>query len=175
MLVVNSEVHAHSFGNKLLHAVIPDKRFALFYRYLIRERHDDSARKLGVPLFLDSLGGVPERLPVLVFSRRIGRQKNLSAHDLRGFVAVVFRLAVILAEQLFAALVSGSGNGRLAFTSLANGYCKVRAGQDHHLLSAFRGQKNSRALRSTATVFFKLGVGNGLPQQGVQRDKPAKG
>lgn len=74
MLVMNSKVHAHFFGNKLLHAVIPDKRFALFYWYLVRERHDDSARKLGVPLLLNSLGGVPECLPVLIFAGSVGRQ-----------------------------------------------------------------------------------------------------
>ena len=73
MLVVNSEVHAHSFGNKLLHAVISDKRFALFYRYFIRRRHDDSSGKLGVPLLLNSLGGVPEGLPVLIFAGSVRR------------------------------------------------------------------------------------------------------
>ena len=116
--VVNRKVRDHAAGDKLLPAVIADQGFIFVFGQFYWQRHDDSPRKLGVPLSFDLLGGIPQCLTVCVFRRSIGWKENAFCQDLAGFIAVVFCLQVVLAEKLFAALIGGSGNGGLPFASL---------------------------------------------------------
>jgi len=71
-------------------------------------------------LLFDLLGGIPERLPVAVFSWCVVRQKYLRAHDLRRFVAIVFCSLVVFAEQAFASLIGSTGHGGLPFAPLSD-------------------------------------------------------
>lgn len=73
------------------------------------------------------LYGVPQRLPICVFRWGVRWKENAFCQDFTGFIAVVFCLQVVLAEKLFAALIGGSGNSRLPFASLPDGYRKMRA------------------------------------------------
>lgn len=57
--VVNGKVHDHTAGNKLFPAVVADKGFIFIFRDFIRQRHDDAAGKLGVPLPFGLLHGIP--------------------------------------------------------------------------------------------------------------------
>ena len=57
--VMDGKIHAHSFGNKLLIAEIPDKGGVLVGRYLSGNGKHPPPCKLGVPLLLNSFGGVP--------------------------------------------------------------------------------------------------------------------
>lgn len=120
--VVDGKIRDHATGDELLPAVIADQRFQFFFWDFIRQCHDDAAGKLGVPLVLCFLNGIPKRLPICVFQQSIGWKENAFCQDLTGFIAVVFCLQVVLAEKLFAALVGGSGNGGLPFASLPDRY-----------------------------------------------------
>ena len=57
--VMDGKIHAHSFGNKLLIAEIPDKGGVLVGRYLSGDGKHPPPCKLGVPLFFHRFGGVP--------------------------------------------------------------------------------------------------------------------
>lgn len=88
--VVNRKVRDHAAGDKLLPAVIADQGFIFVFGQFYWQRHDDSPRKLGVPLSFDLLGGIPQCLTVCVFRRSIGWKENAFCQDLAGFIAVVF-------------------------------------------------------------------------------------
>ncbi len=103
----------------------------LLFRHLHRERQHDAPGKLGVPLVLHGFHGVPEGRPVCISGRRIGRQHDLSVDKL--FLLVVeFRFLVVLAEQPFAALVSGPGNSGLTLAALDDGNFEMRTWNRHH-------------------------------------------
>jgi len=57
--VMDGKIHAHSFGNKLLIAEIPDKGGVLVGRYLSGDGKHPPPCKLGIPLLLHRFGGVP--------------------------------------------------------------------------------------------------------------------
>ena len=89
--------------------------------------------KLGVPLVLHGFYGVPEVLPVCKSGRRMGRQHDLGVDKL--FLLVVeFRFLVVLAEQPFAALISGPGNSGLPLAALDDGDFEMRTRNRHCLL-----------------------------------------
>ena len=61
----------------------------------------------------------------------MGRQHDFGVNKL--FLLVVkFRFLVVLAEQPFAALVSGSGNSRLPLAAFDDGNFEVRTRHRHH-------------------------------------------
>jgi len=66
-------------------------------------------------------------LPVGIFPGSVGRQQDAFRQNFAGFVTVILGFLVVFAEQLFAALVCSSGNGRLAFAALPVGDLKMGA------------------------------------------------
>ena len=130
-LVVDGKVGNHPFGNKLLLTKLFYHGQILLLRHLHRERQHDAPGKLGVPLVLHSFYGVPEGRPVCISGRRIGWQHDLSVDKL--FLLVVeFCSLVVLAEQPFAALVSGPGNSGLPLAALDDGNFEMRTRNRHH-------------------------------------------
>ena len=130
-LVVDGKVGNHPFGNKLLLTKLFYHGQILLLRHLHRERQHDAPGKLGVPLVLHSFYGVPEGRPVCISGRRMGRQHDLGVDKL--FLLVVeFRFLVVLAEQPFAALVSGPGNSGLPLAALDDGDFEMRTRNRHH-------------------------------------------
>ena len=130
-LVVDGKVGNHPFGNKLLLTKLFYHGQILLLRHLHRERQHDAPGKLGVPLVLHSFYGVPEGRPVCISGRRIGRQHDLGVDKL--FLLVVeFCFLVVLAEQPFAALVSGPGNSGLPLAALDDGDFEMRTRNRHH-------------------------------------------
>ena len=135
-LVVDGKIGNHALGNKLLVAKFFEHGKILFLRHLYRERQHDAPGKLGVPLVLHGFYDVPEGCPVCKSGQRMGWQHDLGVDKL--FLLVVeFRFLVVLAEQLFAALVSGPGNSRLSLASLDDGNFEMRTRNKHHFLMAF--------------------------------------
>ena len=135
-LVVDGKIGNHALGYELLLTKIFKHGKILFFRHLHRECQHDAAGKLGVPLVLHSFYGVPERCPVCISGRRMGWQHDLGVDKL--FLLVVeFRFLVVLAEQPFAALVSGSGNSGLPLAALNDGNFEMRTRNKHHFLMAF--------------------------------------
>ena len=135
-LVVDGKVSNHPFGNKLLLTKFPNHFQILFFRHLHRERQHDAPGKLGVPLVLYGFYGVPERCPVCISGRRMGRQHDLGV-DKFFLLIVEFRFLVVLAEQPFAALISGPGNSGLPLAALNDGDFEMRTRNRHHLLMTF--------------------------------------
>ena len=103
----------------------------LFFRHLHRERQHNAPGKLGVPLVLHGFHGVPEDLPVCKSGRRMGRQHDLGM-DKFFLLVVEFRFLVVLAEQPFAALISGPGNSGLPLAALDDGDFEMRTRNRHH-------------------------------------------
>ena len=131
-LVVDGKVSDHPFGNKLLLTEFLYHGEILLLRHLYRKCQHDAPGKLGVPLVLHGFHGVPENLPVCISGRRMGRQHDLGVDKL--FLLVVeFRFLVVLAEQPFAALVSGPGNSGLPLAALDDGNFEMRTRNRHHL------------------------------------------
>ena len=110
--VMDGKIHAHSFGNKLLVAELPDKGGVLVGRYLSGNGKHPPPCKLGVPLLLNSFGRVPEGIAVCVLFRGICWEQDFIVDD-STFFRVVLYFLVIFTEQLFAALVSSGGNSGL--------------------------------------------------------------
>ena len=103
----------------------------LLLRHLHRERQHDAPGKLGVPLVLHGFHGVPKGCPVCISGRRMGRQHDLGVDKL--FLLVVeFCFLVVLAEQPFAALISGPGNSGLPLAALDDGDFEMRTRNRHH-------------------------------------------
>ena len=135
-LVVDGKIGNHALGNKLLLTKLFYHGQILLLRHLHRERQHDAPGKLGVPLVLHGFYDVPEGCPVCKSGQRMGWQHDLGVDKL--FLLVVeFRFLVVLAEQLFAALVSGPGNSRLSLASLDDGNFEMRTRNKHHFLMAF--------------------------------------
>ena len=131
-LVVNGKVGDHTLGNKLLLTKFFYHGEILFFRNLHWKCQHDAPGKLGVPLVLHGFHGVPEGCPVCKSGRRMGRQHDLGVDKL--FLLVVeFCFLVVLAEQPFAALVSGPGNSRLSLAALDDGDFEMRTRNRHHL------------------------------------------
>ena len=130
-LVVDGEVGYHAFGNELLIAKFFEHGKILVFRNFSRKCQHDAPGKLGVPLILHGFHGVPKVLPVCISGWRMGRQHDFGVNKL--FLLVVkFRFLVVLAEQPFAALVSGSGNSRLPLAAFDDGNFEVRTRHRHH-------------------------------------------
>ena len=130
-LVVDGKVSNHPFGNKLLLTKFPNHFQILFFRHLHRERQHDAPGKLGVPLVLYGFYGVPERCPVCISGRRMGRQHDLGV-DKFFLLVVEFRFLAVLAEQPFATLISGPGNSGLPLAALNDGNFEMRTRNRHH-------------------------------------------
>ena len=130
-LVVDGKVGYHAFGNKLLLTKFLYHGEILFLRHLHRERQHDAPCKLGVPLVLHGFYGVPEGCPVCKSGRCMGRQHDLGV-DKFFLLVVEFRFLVVLAEQPFAALVSGPGNSGLPLAALDDGDFEMRTRNRHH-------------------------------------------
>ena len=109
-LVMDGEVGNHAFGNEKLPAVVPDKVGVLLRGKFPRNGKHESPGKLGVPLFLDGFGGVPQGISVCVLWRGMGRQHDFSVDDF-AFMGIVFLLLVVFGKQPFPALVGGRRNG----------------------------------------------------------------
>ena len=131
-LVVDGKIGYHAFGNELLIAKFFEHGKILLFRNFHWERQHDAAGKLRVPLILHGFHGVPEGCTVCKSGRRMGRQHNLGVDKLFLFV-VEFCSLVVLAEQPFAALVSGPGNSGLPLAALDDGNFEMRTRNRHHL------------------------------------------
>ena len=130
-LVVDGKIGNHALGNKLLVAKFFEHGKILFLRHLYRERQHDAPGKLGVPLVLYGFHGVPKRCPVCISRRCMGWQHDFSV-DKFFLLVVEFRFLVVLAEQPFAALVSGPGNSGLPLAALDDGNFEMRTRNRHH-------------------------------------------
>ena len=132
-LVVDGKTRLSTFGNKLLVAKFFEHGKILFLRHLHRKRQHDAPGKLRVPLIFNGFYCVPERCPVCISGRRMGRQHDFGMDEF--FLLVVeFRFLVVLAEQSLAALVSGSGHSRLPLAAFYDGDFEVRTRNRNHLL-----------------------------------------
>ena len=109
-LVMDGEVGNHAFGNEKLPAVVPDKVGVLFRGKFPRYGKHKPPGKLGVPLFLNRFGGVPQGIPVCVLRRGVGRQHDFGVDDF-AFMGIVFLFLVVFGKQPFPALVGGRRNG----------------------------------------------------------------
>ena len=132
-LVVNGKISNHPFGNKLLLTKFFYHRKILFLRHLHRKRQHDAPGKLRVPLIFNGFYCVPERYPVCISGRRMGRQHDFGMDEF--FLLVVeFRFLVVLAEQPFAALVGCTGNNGLPLAAFYDGDFEMRTRNRNHLL-----------------------------------------
>jgi len=125
-LVMDGKVGNHAFGNEKLPAVVPDKVGLLRRGNIPRYGKHQSPGKLGVPLFLDGFGGVPQGIAVRVLRRGMGRQHDFGVDDF-AFMGIVFLLLVVFGKQPFPALVGGGSDSRLALAALDDFQVKVRA------------------------------------------------
>ncbi len=126
--VMDRVVRDHTAGDKLIPAVVADKGLIFGFRNFIRQRHDDAAGKLGVPLSLGFLNCIPKDLPVCVFRWGVWREKDALCQNLSRLVLIILRLVVVFGEELFAALIRSSGDGRLPFAPLPDRNGKMRTG-----------------------------------------------
>ena len=132
-LVVDGKIGYHTFGNKLLVAKFFEHGKILFLRHLHRKRQHDAPGKLRVPLIFNGFYCVPERCPVCISGRRMGRQHDFGMDEF--FLLVVeFRFLVVLAEQPFAALVGCTGNNGLPLAAFYDGDFEMRTRNRNHLL-----------------------------------------
>ena len=130
--VVDGKVSNHTLGNKLLLTEFLYHGEILFFRHLHRKRQHDAPGKLGVPLVLHGFHGVPKCCPVCISGWRMGRQHDLGM-DKFFLLVLEFRFLVVLAEQPFAALVSGPGNSGLPLAALDDSNFEMRTRNRHHL------------------------------------------
>ena len=142
-LVMDGKVGNHTFGNKKLPAVVPDKVGVLLWGNIPRYGKHDSPGKLGVPLFLDGFGGVPQGIAVCVLRRGVGRQHDFGVDDF-AFMGIVFLLLVVFGKQPLPALVGGGSDGRLALAALDDFYIMVWAWQVVSSFLPVSGQRKSR-------------------------------
>ena len=96
-LVVDGKIGNHSIGNKLLLTKSLYHGEILLLRDFHWESQHDASGKLGVPLVLHGFYGVPERCPVCISGRRMGRQHDLGV-DKFFLLVVEFRFLVVLTE-----------------------------------------------------------------------------
>ena len=130
-LVVDGKVGNHALGNELLIAKFFEHGKMLVFWNFSRKRQHDAPGKLGVPLILHGFHGIPERGTVCISGRRIRWQHDFSMDEF--FLLVVeFHFLVVLAEQSFAALVSGPGNSGLSLAALDDGNFEMRTRNRHH-------------------------------------------
>ena len=129
----------------------------LFFRNLHRKCQHDAPGKLGVPLVLHGFHGVPEGCPVCKSGRRMGRQHDLGVDKL--FLLVVeFRFLVVLAEQPFAALVSGPGNSGLPLAALNDGNFEMRTRNRHHPQTKRPSSKIALDERSDSKLYHSVHI-----------------
>src|SRR5699024_8603107 len=84
-------------------------KFSLMGKFPRNGKHEPPG-KLGVPLFLDGFGGVPQGIAVCVLRRGVGRQHDFGVNDF-AFMGIVFLFLVVFGKQPFPALVGGRRNG----------------------------------------------------------------
>ena len=136
-LVVDGKVSDHPFRNKLLLTKSLYHGEILLLRHLHRKRQHDAPGKLRVPLIFNGFYCVPERCPVCISGRRMGRQHDFGMDEF--FLLVVeFRFLVVLAEQPFAALVGCTGNNGLPLAAFYDGDFEMRTRNRNHLLVSIR-------------------------------------
>ena len=161
-LVVDGKVGDHSFGNKLFLTKFFYHGKVLLFRDFHRERQHDAPGKLGVPLVLHGFHGVPEGRPVCISGRRMGRQHDLSV-DKFFLLVVEFRFLVVLAEQPFAALVSGPGNSGLSLAAFDDGDFEVRTRNRNHPQTKRPPSKIALDKRSGIVFCFRSPPWFGVP------------
>ena len=132
--IMNRKIRDHAHGDELLHAIIADQLFVFGFGKLARDRHDDTAAQLRIPLLFGFLHSIPERLPVFVFGRCAFWKKDPFCDDLAGLIRIVLRPMIELGVQSFAALVRGTGHSGLSFAPLSDFNFKMRTGYFSRLL-----------------------------------------
>ena len=157
-LVVDGKIGNHALGNKLLLTKFFYHGEILFFRHLHRKCQHDAPGKLGVPLVLHGFYGVPERCPVCISGRRMGRQHDFGM-DKFFLLVVEFRFLVVLAEQPFAALVSGPGNSGLPLAALDDRDFEMRTRNRHHPQTKRPPSKIALDERSGIVFGFALRLG----------------
>ena len=168
-LVVDGKVSNHALGNKLLVAKFFEHGKILLFRHLHRERQHNAPGKLGVPLVLHGFHGVPEDLPVCKSGRRMGRQHDLGM-DKFFLLVVEFRFLVVLAEQPFAALISGPGNSGLPLAALDDGDFEMRTRNRHHPQTKRPPSKIALDERSGIVFGFARRLGRSAVRFGLRRE-----
>jgi hypothetical protein len=141
--IMDGKIYAHSFGNKLLLAKLTDKGTVLVGRYLSGDGKHPSSGKLGVPLFLNSFGSVPESISVCVLWQSVCRKQDFIV-DNSTFFRIILHFLVVFTEQLFAALVSNGCNSGLPLAALHNRDFIMWTGHFMFLLFDFRHRKSRR-------------------------------
>ena len=144
--VMDRDVSDHSLGHKLLVAVFSDQLHSLFHRQLFRQSYLESSGKLRVPVVLDSLYSIPERVAVSVLRRSIHRKHYFGVDD-AALVAVILRPVAAFIEEAFTGLVCSLSNSRLTFRSLAYLDLVVWAWHSYRLLSYCPKKKRPYACR----------------------------
>ena len=94
--IVEGVVHTHPLGNENLLEIVPEQLGVLLLWDLSGKADAEATGQLGVPLFLDFLNGVPERVLVGVLRGRIGWQQNFRGHNAL-FFGVVLRGLIVFA------------------------------------------------------------------------------
>ena len=126
--VVNSIICDHALGNKLLLTIIAHQKFILIFRQFSWQRNDEIPGKLGVPLLLRFLHCIPQVFPVSKFGWSVRWKQDSLCQYFVGFVGIILCLPIKFAEQLFATLVRGPGNGGLSFSPLPDGNTEMWTG-----------------------------------------------
>ena len=158
-LVVDGKIGNHALGYELLLTKLFKHGKVLLFRNLHRKCQHDAPGKLGVPLVLHGFHCVPEGRPVCISGRRIGRQHDLGVDKL--FLLVVeFCFLVVLAEQPFAALISGPGNSGLPLAALDDGDFEMRTRNRHHPQTKRPPSKMALVERSIIIFSFAHRIGS---------------
>ena len=94
VIVVDTNVGAHTVGNELCLNVFFKQPDVLLQRQLNRQRHDDLAGKSADLCFLRFFDGVPQYRAVLPCGRRMSREKDALVFQ-SSFVRIIVRKTVI--------------------------------------------------------------------------------
>ena len=122
--LVYGEIHYHAPANKVLQQKLPCKGDVLLHGEFVLQSNVKTVCKLCFLTALGFLYGIPEGLPVCIFRRGMGRQKDFGT-DHAAFAGVVAVFAVILAVQFFAGAVGGGCHNRLPGASFDLRYMKM--------------------------------------------------
>ena len=131
---VNGEVHDHALTDKLLRQEATGQGDVFLDAQFVLQGDVVAVGKLGLRVFLRPLHGVPKRLPVCKFLRRMGWQQDFGT-DHAALAGVIHVAAVVITVQLFPGAVGRGGNSRLP-RGAADQVC-VEVVEGHSLTGSF--------------------------------------
>ena len=116
VIVVDTNVGAHTVGNKLRLNVVFDQPDVLLERQLAGQRYDDLSCKPAYLRFLRFLYGVPQYRAVLPCGRRRRREKDALVFQ-TAFSAVIMRQPVVVVMDKRTADIRCRRDGGTSFSS----------------------------------------------------------